>query len=64
MEDFTGELARAPDWPHNRSPYVDEGETVGEDVRSEDEDDELPPWRGDEDDEDLPPWSGEPWKAE
>jgi hypothetical protein len=24
MVDFIGELAQAPDWPHDRSPYVDE----------------------------------------
>lgn len=64
MVDFIGELARAPDWPHDRSPYVDEWETIGQDVRSGDEKDELPPWKGEEDDDDLPPWSGEPWKAE
>lgn len=77
--DFIGELARAPDWPHDRSPYVDEWETldgqpVGGDVDdlAVDEDN----FTGDEDnftvntdesmeDEDeLPPWSPEPWKAE
>lgn len=24
MVDLIGELAQAPDWPHDRSPYVDE----------------------------------------
>ena len=64
MVDFIGELARAPDWPHDRSPYVDEWETIGEDVGSEDEDDELPPWKAAEDDDDPPSWGGERWRAD
>ena len=64
MVDFIGELARAPDWPHDRSPYVDEWETLGDDVLPEDEENDLPPWKAEEDDDDLPPWSGEPWKAD
>lgn len=30
MVDFIGELARAPEWPHDRSPYVDPWESVGD----------------------------------
>jgi hypothetical protein len=65
MVDFIGELARAPDWPHDRSPYVDEWETVGDGTLPDDEDDDdLPPWQPDGADGELPPWSGEPWKPE
>lgn len=65
MVDFIGGLARAPDWPHDRSPYVDEWEALGDDVASEDDAaDDLPPWKAEEDDDELPPWSGEPWKAD
>jgi hypothetical protein len=65
MVDFMGELARAPDWPHDRAPYVDEWETADdESFASEGDDDDLPPWKAEDTDDDLPPWSGEPWKAE
>lgn len=75
MVDFIGELARAPDWPHDRSPYVDEWETIGDGVLADDADEdapwkaeddagELPPWKPEGGDDDLPPWTGEPWKAE
>lgn len=60
MVDFIGELARAPDWPHDRSPYVDEWETTGDGVFPDDGD--LPPWKAGDDD-DLPPPTGEPGKA-
>jgi hypothetical protein len=64
MVDFIGGLARAPDWPHDRSPYVDEWETVGDAVLPSDDDaDDLPPWKAEEDDDDAPPPGGEPWKA-
>lgn len=65
MVDFIGELARAPDWPHDRTPYVDEWETAGDGaLPADDDDDELPPWKAEDADGDLPPWNGEPWKAE
>ena len=65
MVDFIGGMARAPDWPHDRSPYVDEWETFGDDVLAEAEGgDHPPPWKAGEDDDDLPPWSGEPWKQD
>lgn len=64
MVDFIGELARAPDWPHDRSPYVDEWETFGDDELEGKAEDDLPPWKAEADDDDLPPWSGEPWKAD
>lgn len=61
MVDFIGGLARAPDWPHDRAPYVDEWETIGDDISAKKADeDDLPPWKAEEDDDDLPPWSGEP----
>lgn len=28
MVDFIGDLARQPDWPHDRSPYVDTWESL------------------------------------
>jgi hypothetical protein len=62
MVDFIGGLARAPDWPHDRSPYVDDWETLAEDEFAPGEDDEL--WKVDEDDDDLPPLSGEPWNGD
>jgi hypothetical protein len=63
MVDFIGGMARAPDWPHDRSPYLDEWETVGDVVDTHDEDaDDLPPWKVGDDD--LPPSGGEPWKAD
>lgn len=77
MVDFIGELARAPDWPHDRTPYLDEWETPGEGAlpfdedddelplwKAEDADGELPPWKAEDADDDLPPWNPEPWKAE
>lgn len=66
MVDLIGELARAPDWPHDRSPYVDEWESAeGGDFSSDDGDDDLPPWKtGDDDDDELPPPKGEPWEPE
>ena len=65
MVDFIGELARAPDWPHDRSPYVDEWETPGDGVLPGDGDDDLPPWKaGGDDDDELPPPKGEPWKPD
>jgi hypothetical protein len=68
MVDFIGELARAPDWPHDRTPYVDEWETAGDGALPSDDDDDdddaLPPWKAEDADGDLPPWNGEPWKAE
>ena len=64
MVDFIGELARAPDWPHDRSPYVDEWEVVEGGPPGADDDDELPPWKAEDLDDDLPPWGGEPWKAD
>lgn len=66
MVDFIGGMARAPDWPHDRSPYVDEWETPGDDAVGETERDELP-WEmeaEEEDDDGLPPWGTEPWKAD
>lgn len=74
MVDFIGELARAPDWPHDRSPYVDEWETGGDGVLPLDDgdgdlppwkagdDDDLPPWKARADDDGLPPPRGEPWE--
>lgn len=41
--DFIGELARQPDWPHDRSPYVEEWETF--------DDDGALPWRAGDDKE-------------
>jgi hypothetical protein len=65
MVDFIGGLARAPDWPHDRSPYVDEWEVAEGGPLAADDDDELPPWKAaDLDDGDLPPRNGEPWNAE
>lgn len=77
MVDFIGQLARAPDWPHDRSPYVDEWETTGDGALPDDGDDDLPPWKasgGDDDglppwkarddDDEMPPPKGEPWKPE
>lgn len=63
MVDFIGGLARAPDWPHDRSPYVDEWEAAGDEVPLADDDDDLPPWKPQDGGDDLPPWNGEPWKA-
>lgn len=53
MVDFIGGLARAPDWPHDRSPYVEpwEAEAGGDPLAGEDEGE-------------LPPWDGEPWKPD
>lgn len=64
MVDFIGELARAPDWPHDRTPYMDEWETPGEDAQLADDADEFPPWKPEDGGDDPPPWSGEPWKPE
>jgi hypothetical protein len=64
MVDLIGELARAPDWPHDRSPYVDEWETLGDGEPEVKAEDDLPPWKAEEDDDDLPPLSGGPWKAD
>lgn len=65
MVDFIGGLARAPDWPHDRAPYVDEWETAGDGaLPADDDDDDLPPWKADDPDDDPPPWNGEPWKSE
>lgn len=64
MVDFIGGLARAPDWPHDRSPYVDEWETIEDTAPAADTDDGVPPWKAEDEDDDLPPWSGEPWKAD
>jgi hypothetical protein len=64
MVDFIGELARAPDWPHDRSPYVDEWEKPGDEVQPADDDDDLPPWKPEDGGDDLPPWTGEPWKPD
>jgi hypothetical protein len=47
MVDFIGELARAPDWPHDRAPYVDEWEAAEGGPFAADDDDELPPWKAD-----------------
>lgn len=44
MVDLIGELAQAPDWPHDRSPYVDEWEA------RESDGGDLP-WERDEADE-------------
>lgn len=55
MVDFIGGLARAPDWPHDRTPYVDEWEAIGGEALGEDEDGNPPPWKGEDDDDDLPP---------
>jgi hypothetical protein len=77
MVDFIGGLARAPNWPHDRSPYVDawetiDDETVGsdkeqptgtEDDLAEDED-HFTVNDDDEEEDDLPPWSPEPWRPE
>jgi hypothetical protein len=56
---FIGELARAPDWPHSREPYVDEWETL---------DDGLPRAHHDDPDGDDPEpfaWEeGDAWKME
>jgi hypothetical protein len=64
MVDFIGDLARAPDWPHDRSPYVDEWETAGDGALPDDGDDDLPPWKPGGDDDELPPWNTEPWKPD
>lgn len=71
MVDFIGELARAPDWPHDRSPYVDEWETIdgqpagGEADELTGEEDVFTVNEDEDDGEDeLPPWRPEPWKAE
>lgn len=65
MVDFIGGLARAPDWPHDRSPFVDDWESIGDDeFGKDDEDDDPPPWKAEEEDDDLPPWSGEAWKPD
>lgn len=61
MVDLIGELARAPDWPHDRTPYVDEWETAEGGPLAAD-DDALPPWKAEDLDDDLPPWNGEAWK--
>lgn len=45
MVDLIGELAQAPDWPHDRSPYVDEWEA------QEGDSGDLPWERGGADDE-------------
>lgn len=48
MVELIGDLARAPDWPHDRSPYVEPWESVdGDDPFADDEDDE-------DDEEELP----------
>ena len=57
MVDFIGDLARAPDWPHDRSPYLDEWEAIGGGESDKDADDERPLWTTDGEEEgDLPPW--------
>ncbi len=65
MVDFIGELAGAPDWPHDRSPYVDEWESAaGEGLPLADGDDDLPPWEAGNDDDELPAPRREPWEPE
>src|SRR5687768_10183661 len=55
--EFIGELARAPDWPHSRAPYVDEWETL-DDGASEHHHDDA-------DEDDPEPWEkGDVWKME
>jgi hypothetical protein len=55
MVELIGELARAPDWPHDRSPYVEPWESVDDDDFADDEDD---PFADVGDDEELPEDAG------
>lgn len=57
--EFIGDLARAPDWPHSREPYVEEWEMLDGDLPRSHEDD------ADEDDPEPWPWEeGDAWKME
>lgn len=59
MVEFIGELARAPDWPHAREPYVDERETLDDGAPSAEHED------ADDDDPEARPWEkGDAWKME
>jgi hypothetical protein len=76
MVDFIGGLARAPNWPHDRSPYVDAWETIDDEAAAGDKDpptgtgddledeDHFTVNDDDEEEDDLPPWSPDPWRPE
>ncbi|HEY0020060.1 MAG TPA: hypothetical protein VGC13_27410 [Longimicrobium sp.] len=44
MVDFIGGLARAPDWPHDRSPYLEPWEAQGDDGFLADLEKGAEPW--------------------
>lgn len=66
--------AMVTDWPHDRSPYVDEWQTIADGALPEENgdgdlppwkaggDDDPPPWKAGGDDDELPPPRREPWE--